>query len=505
MTDSPVDFPELIIGIAGPIGINIEEITKKIGVVLKDLKYGTETIHLTKEITKFGDDDWLIHENDKFKNYTSKMDYANKLREKFQDPSTLARIAVQAVRELRTEHTSDVKKPRGSTAYVVRQLKLPEEVHLLRKVYGKQFILVSAYGTKNERRERLFELIKRQSSTDTPEPTIRHEVEQLIDRDEHEDSTLGQNLSDTFHLADVFIDGMSPPKMGSTIKRFFEAFFGKNNITPTKDEFGMYSAKSASLRSADLSRQVGACVISKDGDVLTESCNEVAKYGGGNYWDGESPDFRDIIKGRDPNDDLKLEVLKNIVERLSNADYLSDVCKAFGSADEIVKKLTNKKDSSGVLSDSKIMDLTEFGRVVHAEMNSICNAARKGISLVSANLYCTTFPCHNCTKHIIAAGISRVTYMEPYPKSRALELFSDEIEIETNSDRRKVSFIPFMGISPFRYRDIFEKGKRKSDGAARTWVDGGPRPLIKIDFPTAPTTTEPWALSSLIGKISQKS
>ena len=68
---------------------------------------------------------------------------------------------------------------------------------------------------------------------------------------------LGQQLRDTFHLADVFIDGIAHDQMKTGIMRFIEAFFGKTDTTPRKDEYGMYAAKSASLRSAGLSRQVG--------------------------------------------------------------------------------------------------------------------------------------------------------------------------------------------------------------------------------------------------------
>lgn len=148
----------------------------------------------------------------------------------------------------------------------------------------------------------------------------------MIYRDQNEESDLGQNLTDTFHMADVFIDGITALKMEEKIRRFFNAFFGSNEITPTKDEFGIYIAKSASLRSADLSRQVGASIISQEGDIITQSCNEVAKYGGGNYWGGEIPDNRDIKKGIDPNDALKREVIKNVLERLSAAKFLSKSC-----------------------------------------------------------------------------------------------------------------------------------------------------------------------------------
>jgi deoxycytidylate deaminase len=71
------------------------------------------------------------------------------------------------------------------------------------------------------------------------------------------------------------------------------------------------------------------------------------------------------------------------------------------------------------------MNLTEFGRDVHAEMSAIVSAARRGTSTEGAYLYCTTFPCHNCAKHIIAAGIRQVVYVEPYAKSFAAEFHLD--------------------------------------------------------------------------------
>ena len=36
-------------------------------------------------------------------------------------------------------------------------------------------------------------------------------------------------------------------------------------------------------------------------------------------------------------------------------------------------------------------------------------------------MYMTTFPCHNCAKHIIASGIINVYYIEPYAESEILE------------------------------------------------------------------------------------
>ena len=129
------------------------------------------------------------------------------------------------------------------------------------------------------------------------------------------------------------------------------------------------------------------------------------------------------------------------------------------------------------------MDLTEYGRVVHAEMNSICDAARTGVPLRSSRLFTTTFPCHNCTKHILAAGIKEVIFLEPYPKSKAKELHYNEIEIEGSSSQ-KVNFVPFLGITPSLYKAVFQKAKRKRDGVAVRWQHGGPAPIADVSSPT---------------------
>ncbi len=235
---------------------------------------------------------------------------------------------------------------------------------------------------------------------------------------------------------------------------------------------------------SDLSRQVGAAIFSSEGEIISQACNEVPKAFGGTYWDGDEQDHRDIKLGFDPNDHIKKEVVRDILERLQRGGMLSEDATNIGSAASIVDALTKgrKEDDPaghGCLNGAAVMELTEYGRVVHAEMGAICDAARLGRALKGAILFCTTFPCHNCTKHILAAGINRVIYMEPYPKSKAKELHEHEIELEKRSTSR-VSYLPFLGISPVRYRDVFQKGRRKKDGLAFNWMAGEPRPMIDL-------------------------
>ena len=56
-------------------------------------------------------------------------------------------------------------------------------------------------------------------------------------------------------------------------------------------------------------------------------------------------------------------------------------------------------------------------RAIHAEANAIAAAARREISTQDATLYCTLEPCLSCLKLIVGAGIVRVIYRDPLPRS----------------------------------------------------------------------------------------
>jgi deoxycytidylate deaminase len=135
--------------------------------------------------------------------------------------------------------------------------------------------------------------------------------------------------------------------------------------------------------------------------------------------------------------------------------------------------------------------------MTHAEMTAICDAARLGRSAKNAIMYVTTFPCHNCAKHIIASGIRRVVFIEPYLKSKAAYSHDDSISIGQKVDG-KVLLEHFIGISPRRYRDIFEKGKRRrTDGTIKEWNEEIPIPIIGYGDLNNHITNEPHAIMAL--------
>nr|WP_321267049.1 dCMP deaminase family protein [uncultured Sulfurimonas sp.] len=51
---------------------------------------------------------------------------------------------------------------------------------------------------------------------------------------------------------------------------------------------------------------------------------------------------------------------------------------------------------------------------IHAEMNAIIWAARKGISIEDASIFVTLEPCSECSKNLIASGIKRIVYAKEY-------------------------------------------------------------------------------------------
>lgn len=69
-------------------------------------------------------------------------------------------------------------------------------------------------------------------------------------------------------------------------------------------------------------------------------------------------------------------------------------------------------------------------RTVHAEQNAICQAAKFGISLEGATLYCKMEPCYVCAKMIIGVGIKRVVCEKMYHKSELTRKVFKEAGVE---------------------------------------------------------------------------
>lgn len=73
----------------------------------------------------------------------------------------------------------------------------------------------------------------------------------------------------------------------------------------------------------------------------------------------------------------------------------------------------------------------ELCRGLHAEQNAIIQAAKHGVNISGATLYCTNSPCIICSKMIINAGIVRIVFLEGYPDELSVEMLRESgIEVE---------------------------------------------------------------------------
>jgi len=176
--------------------------------------------------------------------------------------------------------------------------------------------------------------------------------------------------------------------------------------------------------------------------------------------------------------DERVQVLRELLERFRRHGLLAETASQDG-LNHLVRDLVSGQ-RTGVLKGTRVMNLLEFGRSVHAEMAALMSVARLGISVRDATLFCTTFPCHMCARHIVASGIKRVVYVEPYPKSKAKQLHQDAIIVDPLAPSiSQVRFEPFEGIAPRQYQDIFDAGELRKDSEGRTidWLvrDGSPR------------------------------
>jgi len=67
----------------------------------------------------------------------------------------------------------------------------------------------------------------------------------------------------------------------------------------------------------------------------------------------------------------------------------------------------------------------ELCRGLHAEQNAIIQAAKHGVNIADATLYCTNSPCIICSKMLINAGVQRIIYREGYPDLLSMEMLAE--------------------------------------------------------------------------------
>lgn len=107
-------------------------------------------------------------------------------------------------------------------------------------------------------------------------------------------------------------------------------------------------------------------------------------------------------------------------------------------------------------------------RTVHSEINAIAQAAKLGLSVDGAIMYCNTLPCWNCFKTIVSAGIAQIVWQSDYPaegKNRVMEIGTRlKILRKFEPARRYVGHSIWVGENQGGLRRVFDV-IRQDDGS----------------------------------------
>lgn len=487
--------PELVVALCGPLGTPLHQVSS----TLKELLEKSYDYKVVDEIrlSQFIKERSQLGAGSSIQNL---IDAGNDLRLKYGN-SVLAQLAIRKIATIRqrqeespgdTQMTLNGVEPAPAAVvptpvvrhcHIIDSIKNTDELELLRSVYGRLLHVISVHAPLTSRVQHLQKKLGDMG-----------EVFKLIDRDSGEEFANGQSVRDVFPQADFFLrvsDG-TDDQIRASLSRYLDLLLGVKIITPSANERAMYEAHSAARNSACLSRQVGAAITAADGAVLAVGWNDVPRAFGGLYEAHGRPDESNYVDhrcwnkngGKCWNDEEKTE----IAERLAKALVSEGIVDA-GRIDDVAGRLR---------TSSEVRGLIEFSRAVHAEMHALLNAGHlSGGRVRGGKLFVTTYPCHSCARHIIAAGIREVRFIEPYRKSLATRLHADAIT-EIESDEAKVRIVPFDGVAPVRFLELFSEGAlgRKDDrtGRMRTFPIGVPVTAVTLE---AVTTLEGLAMREL--------
>ena len=267
---------------------------------------------------------------------------------------------------------------RESGDVIIESIRTPGEVEVI-KEKGGYIIGIDAIPSI-----RYVRIVTRQSETDN----ISYEefLEQENREMESSDPTR-QNLSKCLELADVIVTNNSDfTSLFKQVELIYEELAGlekkkESRNRPSWDEYFLNIMESVASR-ATCDRGRSGCVIVKDKHILSTG-----------------------YVGSPPG--------------LPHCDEVG----------HLMMKATAEGDENGEIHEHCV-------RTIHAEQNAIVNAARFGIALEGATLYCQMEPCSVCARLIIAAGIKRVVCKNRYQKARLTrEMFRDtDVELVVLND-----------------------------------------------------------------------
>ena len=300
-------------------------------------------------------------------------------------------------------------------------------------------------------------------------------------RDQRERGVFGQQIGQCAYHADVVIlnEKNVSRDLGSVLEdyirdRFYQPYvrhiehLARNapeevGHTPTTKAAMMTAAYVASKRSSCLKRKVGAIIATESGDILSSGHNDVPE--------GQESCLKDSAYNQCARDFHQERIGRKFkfCPACGKQVELKFSCAQCGQGiTEFTKRCPNCKNDpevdyacecgaegfrgfvAGMSAEAgKLLDMC---RALHAEENAILNLIKSGARIPpDAVLYTTTFPCNLCANRIVAAGISKIIFCEPYVTLEAVKI----LEGRREGGKKAITVEAFEGVKSTAFFKLY--------------------------------------------------
>lgn len=290
----------------------------------------------------------------------------------------------------------------------------------------------------------------------------------------------------TIRRADVMVNTYQRTLLSAdVIDRFVRQLLGYPFGVVSAGEEAMALASVSALRSPALGLKVGAALVAESGLLLGVGRN-------GPKFAGTEPSAR-VDAG---SDECRHEVIGGLVATvfrlIEDGDFANHVRDGtFGALDGIeryftgvgVERSATSGDGYGLTDWTAVAAAMEhfldvpgvrsgfgsgFDSLVHAEVRTLLQALEAGGSARGACLYTTHFPCVDCVRTLLEAGVKEIRYLEPYAKSAAARIFGSMLAPPDSASPDRVTLSPFEGVTPRSLHRLYGLLPRKDASSWRT-------------------------------------
>lgn len=171
---------QLVFALVAPIGADLTNVNQLLEDFLKSVGHEPRFVRLTDSfnLTREQRD-----KSDGKKYYKRLMDSGDELRRTHKNKAAVAMFAVAEIDEIRNGESEN------PVSVILHQLKTPEEVSELRRIYGNRLVVLAGHSSRENRVNSLSVKLA-QMAADSRSLNFRSKAESLISRDEKDDRSI---------------------------------------------------------------------------------------------------------------------------------------------------------------------------------------------------------------------------------------------------------------------------------------------------------------------------